>query len=74
MFNKSLNQLDYQFIGFFLVIGLCAINISLKTDIITGFLSGIGMMMGRHLYRNSNNQKNNSLVNKFWNIYGRRRK
>ncbi len=53
MFNKSLEKLDYQFIGFFAVLGLLYISIMSKTDIITGALGTLLIMMGRHLYRNS---------------------
>ncbi len=57
MFNKPLTKLDYQYLGFFAVLGLFAISIYSKTDLITGALTTLVIMMGRHLYRNSTNGK-----------------
>ena len=58
---KPLTQLDYQYIGFFAVLCLFALSIYSKTDLITGAMTTLIIMMGRHLYRNSNKEDNKAL-------------
>jgi len=52
----KLTQLDYQYLGFFAVLCLFALSIHTKTDLITGAMTTLVIMIGRHLYRNSNKE------------------
>ena len=53
IFDQPLKQLDYQYLGFFAVLGLFAFSIYSGADLVTGALGTLVIMMGRHLYRNS---------------------
>ena len=54
-FSKDLDELELKFLGFYITLILGIVSAFVGVDLITGFLSGLLMMMGRDLYRKETN-------------------